>query len=229
MADQTPVTLNQFAFVSLTDAYWALDPASRRGRLEAWLAAVREGAEAMFLYQVFPMDTKSDLLVWSGVRSETPDVPARFFDAFARATSKFRTWIRVNDTRWGFTKPSQYTKVRSAQEMDPFTAERATYLTIYPFTKTSEWYQLTREVRRDLMGEHIKVGKQYEEIRQLLLYSTGLQDQEFVVVYEMNDLLRFSDLVTELRSTKSRPYTLSDAPLRAAVLRQGADALAPWL
>ncbi len=229
MAEQTPVTINQFAFVSLSDAYWGLDSAARRARLEAWLSAVRASAEAAFVYQVFPADAKSDLLVWTASRAEQPAVPAQFLEAFARATSPHRSWIRVNDTRWGFTKPSQYTKVRSTQEMDPFATERATYLTIYPFTKTSEWYQLSRDVRRDMMGEHIKVGKQYGEIRQLLLYSTGLQDQEFVVVYEMDELLRFSDLVTELRSTAARPYTLSDAPLRAAMLRAGPDALAPWL
>jgi hypothetical protein len=86
MAEQTPVTLNQFAFVALTDAYWALDSAARRARLDAWLGAVRDAAEATFLYQVFPMDTKSDLLVWSAMRAGTPELPARFFDAFARTS-----------------------------------------------------------------------------------------------------------------------------------------------
>jgi hypothetical protein len=39
-----------------------------------------------------------------------------------------------------------------------------------------------------MMNEHIRIGKQYREITQLLLYSFGLQDQEFVVVYETDDL-----------------------------------------
>ncbi len=30
------------------------------------------------------------------------------------------------------------------------------------------------------MNEHIRNGKQYREVTQLLLYSFGLQDQEFV-------------------------------------------------
>ena len=45
------------------------------------------------------------------------------------------------------------------------------------------------------------MAKQYEDISQLLLYSFGLQNQEFVVVYETDDLARFSDLVNELRDT----------------------------
>jgi chlorite dismutase len=49
-----------------------------------------------------------------------------------------------------------------------------------------------------MMNEYIRIGKQYAEIGQLLLYSFGLQDQEFVVVYEMDNLTLFSQLVHEL-------------------------------
>jgi chlorite dismutase len=100
---------------------------------------------------------------------------------------------------------------------------------MYPFTKTDSWYQHSREERRDMMMEHIKIGKQFEDITQLLLYSTGLQDQEFVVVYETQNLLRFSSLVTELRSTAGRPYTLRDTPLHTAVHQPGFDDLARWV
>ena len=69
----------------------------------------------------------------------------------------------------------------------------------------------------------------YEDITQLLLYSTGLQDQEFVVVYETDDLVRFSSLVTELRSTAARPFTERDTPLHTAVHQSGLEALHSWL
>jgi chlorite dismutase len=62
-----------------------------------------------------------------------------------------------------------------------------------------------------------------------LLYSTGLQDQEFVVVYETRDLLRFSRLVTDLRSTAGRPYTERDTPLHTAIHQPGLEALQRWL
>jgi chlorite dismutase len=47
---------------------------------------------------------------------------------------------------------------------------------------------MNQEARQGMMNEHIRIGKQYESIKQLLLYSFGLQDQEFVVVYEADDL-----------------------------------------
>ena len=63
------------------------------------------------------------------------------------------------------------------------------------------------------MNEHIKLGKSFPSICQLLLYSFGIQDQEFVVSYEMDDLAMFSDLVQQLRSTEARIYTLLDTPI----------------
>lgn len=70
------------------------------------------------------------------------------------------------------------------------------------------------------MNEHIRLGKGYPQIKQLLLYSFGLQDQEFVVVCEMEDLPLFSDLVHELRSTEARRHTERDTPLITAILKK---------
>ena len=64
-----------------------------------------------------------------------------------------------------------------------------------------------------MMNEHIRIGKTYREITQLLLYSFGMQDQEFVVAYETENLPQFSDLVYELRSTEARLFTLRDTPI----------------
>ena len=88
---------------------------------------------------------------------------------------------------------------------------------MYPFTKTADWYLLGRDTRQGMMNEHIRIGKEFREITQLLLYSFGLQDQEFVVVYETDDLTLFSRLVYDLRDTEARRYTKGDTPLHTAV------------
>jgi chlorite dismutase len=131
-------------------------------------------------------------------------------------------------TLWGFTRPSEYTKTRSNQEIDPFASERKPYLVMYPFVKTTEWYLMSREARQGMMNEHIRIGKQYPVITQLLLYSFGLQDQEFIVVYETDDLTHFSDLVYELRSSEARRYTLRDAPLYTAIYHPAEVTLGLW-
>ena len=60
------------------------------------------------------------------------------------------------------------------------------------------------------MNEHMRVGHEYPMVRQALAYSFGLDDQEFVVAYETDDLVAFGDLVRALRETESRRSTVSD-------------------
>lgn len=229
MAEPTPQTFNHFALIGFTDEHWAQPPAERQRALCGALESLRETVDALHLYQTFGVESASDLLVWSAIAGDDLGTPARFFAEFAARLAPLRRRVTLRTALWGFTQPSQYTRTRSRQEIDPFVAERQPYLVMYPFTKTDDWYQRSRDERRDMMMEHIKLGKQYEDITQLLLYSTGLQDQEFVVVYETQDLLRFSSLVTDLRSTAGRPYTERDTPLHTAIHQSGFDALARWV
>jgi chlorite dismutase len=218
-------TLNHFAVFTFNDAYWALSPEGRDDFRTRWLADLRDAAEQVNLYQVFPARADADLLVWSALHAEDPCDAASFFERFARAVNRQRVLIRPTLTLWGFTKPSIYARGPSAQEINPFTEERKTYLIIYPFVKTAEWYLMSRDARQGMMNEHIRIGHQYPEITQLLLYSFGLQDQEFVVVYEADDLVQFSDLVTELRSSEARRFTERDTPIITAVYHPAEETL----
>jgi chlorite dismutase len=228
MPEQTPRTLNHFSLIRFTPRYWDAAASERREYRSAWLDAMSHVSRAMHLYQVSGPEAQNDLLVWTAVDAEAPAAPALFFSAWAAALAPSRRFLEVRETLWGFTLPSQYTKTRSAQEIDPFAGARAPYLIVYPFVKTGDWYLESQETRRKLMAGHIKVGKQYPQISQLLLYSFGLQDQEFVVVYETDDLAPFLSLVHELRATEARRYTVRDWPLHLG-LQQTREALDRWL
>jgi chlorite dismutase len=219
-------TLSHYALVAFTPEYWALEPEERERIHRTWLAGLREAALKVDLYQVFPTERDADLCVWSSIEADELGAAADFFEAFARATNPHRRYLRLTETLWGYTRPSQYSKAtRSSQEIDPFAEQRLRYLVIYPFVKTAEWYAFPREERQRMMNEHIRIGKQYPEIAQLLLYSFGLQDQEFVVVYEMENLQQFSDLVAELRSSEGRKDTERDTPLHTCVWKPAEEVL----
>jgi chlorite dismutase len=222
---RTPRTLSHFALLRFTGAYWQLDATARRQQRRALWEGLTGVADALHLYQVFPLHDSADLLVWTALRSAEPDRVHSFFRDFAGILAPLRPLLEVKQPLWGFTRPSSYTRTRSTQEIDPFTAARKPYLVIYPFVKTSAWYALSRDTRQGMMNGHIRVGKEYPDITQLLLYSTGVQDQEFVVVYETADLTRFSDLVTQLRSTEARAYTERDTPLTTALYHPPGAAL----
>lgn len=225
MAEQTPITLNHFALFKFTDTFWQSPGVERGQKLRDWLTGLRGAARQVDLLQVSPAEHNADLLVWSAIEAAEPRATVEFFEKFTRALSSVRSLVEPFNYLWGYTRPSQYTKVKSSQEIDPFAATRKQFLVIYPFVKTAQWYALSRDVRQGMMNGHIRVGKQYEEIDQLLLYSFGVQDQEFVVVYETDDLRRFSDLVYELRSTEARIYTERDTPLHAGVWRPAEDTI----
>lgn len=228
MPEQTPVTLNHYAFFRFTDAHAALAPAGRKQFHQEWLDQLRQAAEKLDLYQVYPAQAAAEVMVWSAVTADDPAAPARFFHRFTCATAPYRQFVRPVDILWGMTRPSQYTKTRSSQEIDPFSPQRKPYLVMYPFVKTPAWYLMSREARQGMMNEHIRIGKQYPEITQLLLYSFGLQDQEFIVVYETDDLSRFSELVHEMRDSEARRFTERDTPLYTALYHPAAETLALW-
>jgi len=96
-------------------------------------------------------------------------------------------------------------------------AKRGKYLVVYPFVKTSEWYLTEFEKRKEMMMEHVRVGNKYKEVKQLLAYSFGIDDQEFIVAYETDNLKVFQDLVMELRGTLARKFTLRDTPIITAI------------
>ncbi|MCE9616567.1 MAG: chlorite dismutase family protein [Lentisphaerae bacterium] len=211
------VSYTTFAF---QDSFWQLPPAEKRPWLRELFAALAQTGRSVSLYQVFPARSEYDFLVWSTADCETLPAPDEFFANFARRVTPFRQHVRTPAILTGITKPSMYVRQHeNPQEINPYDADRKPYFVIYPFSKTVEWYLKSREDRQQLMTEHIRLGKTYPSIKQLLLYSFGIQDQEFVVAYEMDDLPLFSDLVQALRSTAARAFTLLDTPIITGTLR----------
>jgi chlorite dismutase len=128
-------------------------------------------------------------------------------------------WLSVRDSLIGRIGPSQYVRKPTEQEQSVFAGERSRYLVVYPFTKSTDWYLLSKEARQGVMNEHMRVGHRYPTVRQALAYSFGLDSQDFVVAYETDDLAAFGDLVRDLRGTESRRSTINDTPILLGIHR----------
>ncbi len=212
-------TVNHYSLLKLTDAYWALGADRQKKLMAAFTAELQAAATCTYFYQVSPLKAGADLLVWNTMSLETEKDEAGFFERLGRGVNARRSYFQPVEDLWGYTKPSVYARGASSQEIDPFADQRATYLVLYPFVKTIQWYLLGKDTRQGMMNEHIRIGHQYPEIKQLLLYSFGVQDQEFVVVYETENLYKFSELVNELRGSDVREYTERDTPVYTGVWR----------
>ena len=168
-----------------------------------------------FTYSMIGLRPGVEILLWR--------LAASLEDLEEAAAAALRTGmgrhLSVAESLLGIIQPSQYVKKPTAQEQSLFTGERSRYLIVYPFTKSTEWYLLDQATRQRVMNEHMRVGHRYREVRQLLAYSFGIDDQDFLVAYETDDLAVFSDLVRELRATESRRSTVRDTPILTGVHR----------
>ncbi|MDX1661608.1 MAG: chlorite dismutase family protein [Gemmatimonadota bacterium] len=201
-----------------------LDPAWRRLSEErkaeersAFLEAHREASERVTTYTYSMVGTRADasLLYWrlGETFEDVEETAARLL------RSGMGRWLDIGYVMTGLVRPSSYVKERTPQEEAMFTGERSRYIIVYPFVKTTEWYLLPDEERRLQMAEHIRVGRKYPAIAQLLAYSFGVDDQEFIVAYETESLQEFQDLVRDLRATEGRRATVRDTPQLVGVHR----------
>jgi chlorite dismutase len=200
-----------------------LDPTWRRlsrdercRTADEFCAAVTSHSEvSTFTYSTIGLKAGVDMLLWS----LSPTLEALETKNAVTLRSGLGAWMTVRHSFLGLIRPSQYVKRPTVQEQSLFTGERSAYLIVYPFTKSAEWYLLDLAERQRVMNEHMKVGHRYSQVRQLLAYSFGLDDMDFLVAYETDDLAAFGELVRELRGTESRRSTARDTPILTGIHR----------
>ena len=100
------------------------------------------------------------------------------------------------------------------------------YLSVYPFTKTPEWYLLPFERRRELMVEHGRLGDEFPSVLTNTVNSFGVQDQEFIVALEDDDVATLVTMVQRLRAAEVRRYTQLDTPIFLGLRKEPEAALA---
>jgi chlorite dismutase len=203
--------------LGLDGAWRRLPDAQRRSTCSDFLSSV-EKAEYVktYAYSMVGLQPGVDLMLWR----LAPTLDALEDSAASALRCGMGTWMSVKESFLGLIRPSQYVKKPTPQEQSMFSGDRSRYLIVYPFTKSAEWYLLDKETRQRVMNEHMRVGHAYPQVRQLLAYSFGLDDQDFVVAYETDDLPAFGELVYALRSTESRRSTVRDTPILAGIHRR---------
>jgi chlorite dismutase len=214
----------QYLFLKVDPQWRRLDARVRAAGRAEFAEAVCAAAPAIttHAYSTLGLKTSGEIMLWW----KSADAVTVQDALGALLGTGLGRYCEIGHSLWGLTRPSIYTKRRTTQEQAVDEATRLRYLVVYPFTKTIEWYLMSREVRQGMMNEHMRIGHEFADVRQVLLYTTGLDDQEFIVAYETDHLERHQDLVIALRATEARRYTLRDTPIFTAVHRPLAEALA---
>jgi chlorite dismutase len=199
------------------DPAWRRLDASERSASASELVGAVHGDDSVVTetYSLIGLKAGVDLLVWR----LSPSLDALEAEAARLLRSGMGRWLTVRESFLGLIRESQYVAKPTSQEQSMFEGERSRYIIVYPFTKSTDWYLSSKEVRQRSMNEHMKVGHGYPQVRQLLAYSFGLDDQDFVVAYETDDLPAFSALVRDLRATDGRRSTVRDTPILTGIHR----------
>ncbi len=158
------------------------------------------------LYDVSGLRADADLMVWW--HSESPDDLQGAYQRF-RSTS----FGRRLDPVWSqmaLHRPAEFNK----SHIPAFLADEVarTYVCVYPFVRSYEWYLLEETERRRLLAEHGKMARDYPDVRANTVSSFALGDYEWLLAFEADDLSRIVDLMRHLRGSETRRHVREEVP-----------------
>jgi chlorite dismutase len=212
---------HNYIFFSSKDSLRELSKKERDTATKEFLALLKSDKHIItHTYSTLGLKANTNILMW--FQADSIDTIQNLLNKLMH--SGLGKHLQITHTLFGMTRPTQYSeKSKGHLETD---RKGGNYLIIYPFTKTTAWYMVDFEGRRNLMWGHVQIGKKHsDKIDQMLLYAYGIDDSEFIVSYETDDLSAFQTLVMELRSDKVREYTLKDTPIFTCIYRKPEEAL----
>jgi chlorite dismutase len=196
----------KYSFLKVDPAWRRLDADVRAEHKREFLAACQEFSQDRLLQSFSTVGTRGDTDLLLVAEAENLERIHELHVLLAQ--SGLMGWAEIAHSFLGMRKGSEYSdELRLVPR--PFNGK---YLFVYPFVKTRAWYALAPEERWRVMQGHITTGRKYPNVDNHTTYCFGLDDQEFVVAFDTDDVGAFLDLVQELRTTEASAYTARDTP-----------------
>lgn len=182
--------------------------------------ALEDRVQVRGTYSTVGFRPDADLMLWLVGRS--PEDVQSFLAEFRRTQAG-----RLTDIAWtfmGVVKPAEFT----ADHRPAFVKGEPpkTYLCVYPFVRTPEWYLLPREERGALLAEHGIIGREFPEVLANTTSAFGLGDWEWILAFEADRADTLVDCIRRLRDAKARTFTKEEIPFVTGIRKSVADALA---
>jgi hydrogen peroxide-dependent heme synthase len=170
-------------------------------------------------YSTVGFRADADLMLW--LVGHSPNDVQRFLVAFRRTRAG-----RLTELTWTFmgaVKPAEFTPDHQPAFVKGVPPE--TFLCVYPFVRTPEWYLLPRQERGELLREHGIVGREFPQVLANTTSGFGLGDWEWILAFEAEQADHLVDVIRELRNTKARLYTKVEIPFVTGIRKPVAEAL----
>jgi hydrogen peroxide-dependent heme synthase len=170
-------------------------------------------------YSTVGFRADADLVLW--LTAGAPEDLQRFLVEFRRTRAG-----DLLDPVWtflGMVRPAEFT----ADHAPAFVRGEAprTFLCVYPFVRTPEWYLLPPEERGGLLAEHGVMGREFPQVLANTTSAFGLGDWEWILAFETDELDALVDCVRRLRDSKSRLYAKLEVPFVTGIRKPIEDVL----
>ncbi|WP_159943825.1 MULTISPECIES: hydrogen peroxide-dependent heme synthase [unclassified Nocardiopsis] len=168
--------------------------------------AAEQGVVTRGGYDVQGFRADADIMFWWV--GQTPEQVQDLYTAFRRTQvgrASTPVWSVV-----GLHRPAEFNR----GHVPAFLAgeEPRGHLCVYPFVRSYEWYLLPDEERRAMLAEHGRMAAPYPDVRANTVSSFGLNDYEWLLAFEADELHRIVDLMRHLRGARARLHTREEVP-----------------
>jgi peroxiredoxin len=158
------------------------------------------------VYDVAGLRADADYMFWwhAPTPEDLQDVYARFRRTALGRHSK-PVWSAM-----ALHRPAEFNK----SHIPAFLAEEEprAYVSVYPFVRSYEWYLLEDSERRAMLAEHGRMARDYPDVRANTVACFSLNDYEWMLAFEADELHRIVDLMRDLRASTARRHVREEIP-----------------
>src|SRR5690349_16023105 len=165
-----------------------------------------QGVVTRGVYDLGGLRADADFMVWwHGERIE--DVQAAYR---ALLRTELGRYLRPTWSAAALHRPAEFNK----SHIPAFLAdeEPKDFICVYPFVRSYEWYLLPDAERRDMLREHGQQARDFPDVRANTIASFALNDYEWILAFEADELHRIVDLMRELRASRARMHVREELP-----------------
>lgn len=158
------------------------------------------------IYDVTAMRADADLMLWlHAPTAEALQAAARQFRRTATGGALAASWSAV-----GLHRESEFNKTHVPAFIDGKPARA--WVAVYPYLRSHEWYLLPDNERSALLGEHGRLGRDYPKVQNNTIAAFALNDYEWLLAVESDELDQIVDLMRHLRSSATRRHVRLETP-----------------
>jgi chlorite dismutase len=183
------------------------DPGAARAELDSWAAALAaDGIVLRGAYDVSALRASADMMLWlHGPTAEGLQAAARRFRRTCAGEVTEPVW-----TAMGTHRPAEFSRDHVPSFM--LGSQPLAWLCVYPFVRSYEWYLLPPDQRAEMLREHGLAGRAFSGVQANTVAAFGLNDYEWILALESNNLHELVDLMRDLRATEARRHVRLEVP-----------------